>query len=88
MRQTWNKKRSVADSTPQWSVIIALLALILLPVIGAIAIFYFFVNDAPLLMLLAIAGLCLFSLALPLLALYFLRKSSKRDDAMRDGQVE
>ncbi|NHZ71502.1 MAG: hypothetical protein GWP17_00220 [Aquificales bacterium] len=88
MGENWNKKRSVADNKPQWSVIIALLALVLLPVVGVAAIFYFFVHDAPLMVLFTIGGLCLFSLTLPLLALYFLRKSSKRDDAMRDGQVE
>lgn len=88
MGQSWNKKKSVEDSKPQWSVIIAILALILLPIIGACAIFYFFTNGSPLLMLFTIGGLCLFSLTLPLLALYFLRKSANRDDALRDGQLE
>lgn len=85
MGQNWNKKTSVEDSKPQWSVIVAFLALIILPIIGAGAIFYFFVNGASLLMLFTIGGFCLFSLALPLLALYFLRKSSIRDDDYRDG---
>lgn len=88
MGQNWNKKKSVEDNKPQWSVIIALLALLLLPIIGAITIFIFFVNDAPLLMLFAIGGLCLFSLALPLLALFYLRKAANRDDDFRAGQVE
>lgn len=88
MGENWNKKQSVENAKPQWSVIIAILVLVLLPIIGACAIFYFSVNGAPLLMLLAIAGLCLFALALPLLALYFLRKSANRDDEMRDGQIE
>jgi len=87
MGQNWNKKKSVEDNKPQWGVIIALLILLLLPIIGAVAIFYFFSNGAPLLMLFGIGGLCLFSLMLPLLALYFLRKSSSQDDDFRDGQV-
>jgi hypothetical protein len=87
MGQTWNKKQSVEDAKPQWGVIMAILALLLLPIIGAVAIFYFFSQGASLLMLFTIGGLCLFSLALPLLAVFYLRKASKRDDAMRDGQV-
>ena len=80
MGENWNKKKSVEDTKPQWSVILALLALILLPLIGVLAIFYFIANDASLLMLFTIGRLCLFSMALPLLALYFLRKSSKNNE--------
>lgn len=87
MGENWNKKKSVEDNKPQWSVILAMVALVTLPLIGACAIFYFIANDASLLVLFTIGGLCLFSLTLPLLALYFLRKSSKRDDEMRDGQL-
>jgi len=76
MSENWNKKKSVEDTKPQWSVIVAMLALVLLPVMGVCAIFYFVANGAPLLVLFAIGGLCLFSMALPLLALFSLRKSS------------
>jgi heme A synthase len=88
MGEHWNKKQSVENTTTQWSVVIAILVLILLPVIGALMVFFFMVNGSPVWMLFTIGGLCLFSLALPLLALYYLRKSSKRDDMMRDGQLE
>ena len=79
MGENWNKKKAVEDATPQWSVIVAIMALVLLPLIGACAIFYFIANDASLLVVLTIGGLCLFSLALPLMALYTLRKSSKNN---------
>jgi hypothetical protein len=76
MGENWNKKRSVEESKPQWSVIIALLVLLLLPIIGAVALYYSFTQEASSLMLFSIAGLCLFSMALPLMALYYLRKNS------------
>lgn len=75
MGENWDKKQSVEDAKPQWSVIAAVLVLILLPLIGACAVFYFMVNGSPGWMLFAIGGLCLLSLALPLLALFYLRKS-------------
>ncbi len=87
MGETWNKKKSVEDNKTQWSVIIALLTLLCLPIIGVTAIFFLIINDAPLLTLLVIGGLCLFSLALPLMALFYLRRAANRDDERRDGQV-
>jgi uncharacterized membrane protein HdeD (DUF308 family) len=80
MGENWNKKKSVEDVKTQWSVIVALLALILLPLIGVLAIFYFMANNASLLMLFTLGGLCLLSMALPLIALFFLRKSSKNNE--------
>ena len=80
MGENWNKKQSVEDAKLQWSVIIAILVLILLPIIGAFMIFYFMVNGAPNLLLLSVGGLCLFSMALPLIALFSLRKSSKNKE--------
>lgn len=80
MSENWNKKKSVEDTKPQWSVIAAILALILLPIIGACLIFYFMVNDLPNWMLLSIGGLCLLSMALPLIALFSLRKSSNNGE--------
>ncbi len=80
MSENWNKKQSVEDAKPQWSVILAIVVLILLPIIGVCTIFYFIANDASLMVVFSIGGLCLFSLALPLMALYFLRKSSKNKE--------
>lgn len=80
MGENWNKKKSVEETKPQWSVIVAIVALILLPLIGMCSIFYFVGNGASGMVLFMIGGLCLFSMALPLLALFFLRKSSKNDE--------
>lgn len=80
MGENWNKKQSVEDAKPQWSVIVAILVLILLPIIGALMVFYFMVNGSPSWMLLTIGGLCLLSMALPLIALFSLRKSSKNKE--------
>ena len=86
MGETWNRKKSVEDNKTQWGVIVALLTLLCLPIIGVTTIFFLYINDAPLLTLLVIGGLCLFSLALPLMALFYLRRAAKRDDERRDGQ--
>jgi len=77
--QNWNRKRSVEESPTQWSVILAILVLLLLPCAGLGVAGYSFLNGETTGVVLVLSGFCLLALALPLLALFYLRRRSVRE---------
>ena len=77
MGETWNKKRSAEESPTQWSVLLAILFLLLLPCVGLTAVAYFYLNGATVGLLLTIGGFSLLAWTLPLLALFFLRRQRR-----------
>lgn len=83
MGESWNRKRAVEDSPTQWSVLLAIVLLLLAPCAGLAAMGYFYVNGATTGLLLTIGGLCLLAVALPLLALVSLTRRSRADRQRR-----
>ncbi len=85
MGEMWNRKRSVEESPTQWSVILAILLILVTPCLGMSALGYFFVNGESTAVLLTTAALCLFALAGPIMALFFLYRRSREDKRRREA---
>jgi O-antigen/teichoic acid export membrane protein len=83
MGEIWNKKRSVEDNPTQWSVILAIVLLLLAPCVGLAAIYYFYVNGTAVGVWLIAAGLCLLAFSLPLLAIFFSWRRSRLERERR-----
>lgn len=85
MGEMWNRKRSVEENPTQWSVILAILLILVTPCVGMSALGYFFVNGESTAVLLTTAALCLFALAGPIMALFFLYRRSREDKRRREA---
>jgi len=83
MGNTWDKKRTAKETSTQWSVLLTILFLLVLPCAGFAALGYFYVNGYTTGLLLTVGGFCLLALALPLLALFYLTRQARRDRRRR-----
>ena len=78
MGEFWNKKLAVEDNPTQWSVLLAIFFLLAAPCLAAAALIYFYVNEIDTGVLTAVGGLCLWTLLLPLLALFYSVRRSRQ----------